>query len=87
MADGITISFGPVGPAGPGDLVVFVGDDLSLSGAARDVLGSAGADLVARAAASERFKGRSLTALALCATLVMSAQQAPAPAQANPPVA
>ncbi|KAB1074561.1 leucyl aminopeptidase [Methylobacterium soli] len=75
MADGITISFGPVGPAGPGDLVVFVGDDLSLSGAARDLLGSAGADLVARAAASERFKGRSLTALALPAPAGIEAER------------
>ncbi|WP_336487122.1 leucyl aminopeptidase [Methylobacterium nigriterrae] len=65
MADGITISFGPVSPAGPGDLVVFVGDDLSLGGAARDVLGSAGTDLVARAAAGERFKGRPLSALSV----------------------
>ena len=32
---------------------------------ARDALGAAGADLVARAAASEKFKGRSLSALSL----------------------
>ncbi len=65
MADGITITFAPVGRAGGGDLVVFVGDDLALSAAARDVLGGAGADLVARAAASEQFRGRHLTALSL----------------------
>ena len=65
MADGITISFAPVGRAGGGDLVVFAGDDLALGTAAREVLGQAGADLVARAAASEQFKGRAQTALVL----------------------
>jgi len=70
MADGIEIGFGPLeqsgqGSGGSGDLVVFVGDDLVLGAAARDVLGAPGADLVARAASSEKFKGRSLTALSL----------------------
>jgi leucyl aminopeptidase len=65
MADGITITFAPVGRAGGGDLVVFVGDDLAPGSAAREVLGSAGTDLVARAAASEQFRGRNLTALSL----------------------
>jgi leucyl aminopeptidase len=70
MADGIEIGFGPLeqsgqGSGGSGDLVVFVGDDLILGAAARDVLGASGADLVARAAASEKFKGRTLTALSL----------------------
>jgi leucyl aminopeptidase len=70
MADGIEIGFGPLeqsgqGSGGSGDLVVFVGDDLILGAAARDALGASGADLVARAAASEKFKGRTLTALSL----------------------
>ncbi|MDR7037856.1 MULTISPECIES: leucyl aminopeptidase [Methylobacterium] len=65
MADAITITFGPLGSAGRGDLVVFVGDDLALGSAARDVIGAGGADLVARAAAAEKFKGRSLSALVL----------------------
>ena len=70
MADGIEIGFGPLeqsgqGPGGSGDLVVFVGDDLSLGSAAREALGASGADLVARAAASEKFKGRALSALTL----------------------
>ncbi|WP_375464017.1 leucyl aminopeptidase [uncultured Methylobacterium sp.] len=65
MADGITISFAPVGRGGSGDLVVFAGDDLVLGSAAREVLGSAGADLIARAAPGEKFKGRSLSALVL----------------------
>jgi leucyl aminopeptidase len=70
MADGIEIGFGPLeqsgqGSGGSGDLVVFVGDDLILGAAARDALGASGSDLVARAAASEKFKGRTLTALSL----------------------
>ncbi|MBE7247161.1 MAG: leucyl aminopeptidase, partial [Actinomycetospora chiangmaiensis] len=70
MADGIEIGFGPLGqsgqgPGGPGDLVILVGDDLALGSAARDALGTSGADLVSRAAASEKFKGRSLTAMSL----------------------
>jgi leucyl aminopeptidase len=70
MADGIEIGFGPLGqsgqgPGGPGDLVILVGDDLALGSAARDALGASGADLLARAAASEKFKGRSLTAMSL----------------------
>ncbi|MDP4025683.1 leucyl aminopeptidase [Methylobacterium sp. NEAU 140] len=75
MADGIDIGFGPLGQAGTGDLVVFVGDDLALGGAARDALGGAGADLVARAAASEKFKGRSLSALSLPAPAGVSADR------------
>ncbi|MDN3574888.1 leucyl aminopeptidase [Methylobacterium longum] len=80
MADGIEIGFGPLGqsgqgPGGSGDLVVFVGDDLTLSAAARDALGAAGSDLVARAAASEKFKGRSLSALSLPAPSGVSAER------------
>jgi len=65
MADGIRIAFQPLAGSRGGDLVVFVGDDLALSGAATDALGRAGADLVARAAASERFKGKAQSALVL----------------------
>ena len=69
MADGLAIAFQPLSsqpaPNDPGDLVVFVGDDLALSPAAVDALGRSGADLVARAAASERFKGKTSSALSL----------------------
>lgn len=66
MAGGIEIAFEPLSSrARGGDLVVFVGDDLVLSGAASEALGRPGAELVARAAASERFKGKSQTALSL----------------------
>lgn len=65
MADGITVTFGALGADGAGDLVVFVGDDLGLGEAARRVLGREGTDLVARAAAGEKFKGRPLSAMSL----------------------
>jgi leucyl aminopeptidase len=67
MTDKIDIAFGPFGKGGSGDLVVFTGDDLALGGPAREALGSAGTDLVAKAAASEKFKGRSLSAMVLAA--------------------
>ena len=75
MANGIDIGFGPFGQGGTGDLVVFVGDDLALGAAARDALGGPGADLVARAAASEKFKGRSLSAMSLPAPAGLSADR------------
>ncbi|MDV2985492.1 UNVERIFIED_CONTAM: leucyl aminopeptidase [Methylobacteriaceae bacterium AG10] len=66
MAGGIEIAFEPLSSRGRGgDFVVFVGDDLALSGAAAEILGRQGADLVARAAASERFKGKAQSALVL----------------------
>ena len=66
MAGGIEIAFEPLSSRGAGgDLVVFVGDDLALSGAAAEILGRPGAELVARAAASERFKGKAQSALVL----------------------
>ena len=65
MADGITLAFQPLSSRGQGDLVLFAGDDLALSGPAKDLIGKAGADLVTRAAASERFKGKSQSALVL----------------------
>ncbi|KQP59091.1 leucyl aminopeptidase [Methylobacterium sp. Leaf108] len=79
MADGITIAFGPLGPVGQGDLqgdlIVFVGDDLVLSPAVIEAVGQGAADLVARAAASERFKGKSLSALVLPAPAGLTADR------------
>ncbi len=65
MADGIRIAFRSLSSSGSGDLVVFVGDDLALSPAAAKAIGKAGSELVARAAASERFKGKSQSAMTL----------------------
>lgn len=65
MADGIRIAFRSLASGGSGDLVVFVGNDLALSAAAAKAIGKAGSDLVARAAASERFKGKSQSAMTL----------------------
>ncbi|MEH3146755.1 MAG: leucyl aminopeptidase [Methylobacterium frigidaeris] len=63
MADGISIEFETLGSAAAGavqggDLVLFVGDDLALSPRAAEIAGPGAADLVARAAAAERFKGK-----------------------------
>jgi leucyl aminopeptidase len=65
MAEAIKIDFQPFGAPKGGDLVVFVGDDLRLTDAVATRLGSDVADLVARAAAAERFKGKSQTAISL----------------------
>ena len=75
MADGITIAFGPLGPVDHGDLVVFVGDDLTLAPSVLEVLGRNVADLIARAAPSERFKGKSLSALSLPAPAGLKADR------------
>ena len=75
MADAITIGFGPLGPVGHGDLVLFVGDDLVLAPAVAETVGHGVADLVARAAAGERFKGKPLTALAIPAPAGLSADR------------
>ncbi len=75
MTDTIDIAFGPFGQGGSGDLVVFIGDDLALGGPAREALGGGGTDLVAKAAASEKFKGRSLSALVLPAPAGVAADR------------
>jgi leucyl aminopeptidase len=75
MADGITIAFGALGPVGQGDLVVFVGDDLQLPATVLEAVGQDVADLLSRAAASERFKGKSLTALTLPAPAGLKADR------------
>ncbi|TDR89243.1 leucyl aminopeptidase [Enterovirga rhinocerotis] len=53
--DRITIAFRPVGAAAEGDLVVFVRDDLVPVGGGQP---AALAELIRRAAAAERFKGK-----------------------------
>ena len=60
--DVLKLGFGPFAAAARGVLVVFCDDGLSFGPATRKVLGPAAA-LVARAAKSERFTGKSGSAL------------------------
>ncbi|HEY4921542.1 MAG TPA: leucyl aminopeptidase [Xanthobacteraceae bacterium] len=66
MADGPTIGFAPFATPTSGVLVVFCDEALRLGPVTRRLLGAAGA-LVARAAAADRFKGKSSSALDLVA--------------------
>ncbi|RVU18791.1 leucyl aminopeptidase [Methylobacterium oryzihabitans] len=80
MADGISIEFETLGSAGAasaqgGDLVLFVGDDLALSPRAAEIAGAGAADLVARAAAAERFKGKLHGALTVVAPSGLAADR------------
>ncbi|PIK70826.1 leucyl aminopeptidase, partial [Methylobacterium frigidaeris] len=63
MADGISIEIESLAASGAqakpgGDLVLFVGEDLALSPRAAEIAGPGAAELVARAAGVERFKGK-----------------------------
>src|SRR3954454_22195010 len=64
MASTTKIDFQPFGPGKGGDLVVFVGDDLK-PGEAAAGLGPGIAELIAKAAPAERFKGKPQTALSV----------------------
>jgi leucyl aminopeptidase len=66
MADGPTVGFSTFSLPSSGVLVVFCDDGLRLGSATRRLLGPA-AGLVARAAATERFKGKSGSSLDLLA--------------------
>ncbi len=66
MADGPTIGFAPFATPAAGVLIVFCDDALRLGPATRRLLGAA-APLVPRAAAADRFKGKSGAALDLVA--------------------
>lgn len=66
MADTIKIEFQTPSVPKSGDLVVFVGADLALGPVAASLLGPA-AELISRAAAAERFKGKHQTAMSLTA--------------------
>src|SRR5689334_22438474 len=66
MADGPTVGFSAFSLPGSGVLVVFCDDGLRLGSATRRLLGPAAA-LVARAAAADRFKGKSGSSLDLVA--------------------
>jgi leucyl aminopeptidase len=66
MADARKIAFGPIVAPGGGVLVVFADDSVRFGAKTRAILGSA-ADLVTRAAKSERFTGKSGSALDIVA--------------------
>ncbi len=66
MAEGPTIAFVPFATPSSGVLVVFCDEGLKLGSNTRRLLGPA-ADLVARAARADRFKGKSGTSLDLVA--------------------
>src|SRR3954451_1251616 len=66
MADSRKLGFGPIAAPAGGVLVVFADDTLRFGAKTRNLLGS-GADLVARAAKSERFSGKSGSALDIVA--------------------
>ena len=66
MADGPTIGFAPFATPTAGVLVVFCDETLRLGAVTRRLLGAAAA-LVARAAAADRFKGKSGSVLDLVA--------------------
>ncbi len=64
MTDAVKLGFGPFSAPGKGSLVVFCDDGLKFGPATRKLLGAA-ADLVQRAARSERFTGKAGSSLDL----------------------
>ena len=66
MADSRRLGFGPIAAPAGGVLVVFADDSLRFGTRTRAILGSA-ADLVAKAAKSERFTGKNGSALDIVA--------------------
>jgi leucyl aminopeptidase len=65
MADAIRIEFQPFGLPKSGDLVVFAGEEGTLSEAVSARLGRDVAELIASAGRAERFKGKPQSALAI----------------------
>jgi leucyl aminopeptidase len=74
MADTRKLSFGPIASPSGGVLVVFADDSLHFGPKTRALLGSA-TDLVARAAKSERFTGKSGSALDIVAPAGLKASR------------
>jgi leucyl aminopeptidase len=74
MAANVKIEFHPFGAPTGGDLVLFVGEDLKPAGAATEVAAAA-AELIAKAAGAERFKGKAKTALAIPAPAGLGADR------------
>src|SRR5689334_6229226 len=74
MADTRRLGFGPIAAPAGGVLVVFADDSLRFGTKTRAILGSA-ADLVARAAKSERFTGKSGSVLDIVAPAGLKASR------------
>jgi leucyl aminopeptidase len=74
MADTHKLGFGPITSPAGGVLVVFADDSLTFGPKTRALLGEA-ADLVARAAKSERFTGKSGSALDIVAPAGLKASR------------
>src|SRR5258708_9400315 len=74
MGDTRKLGFGPIASPSGGVLVVFVDDNLHFGPKTRALLGSA-ADLVARAAKSERFTGKSGSTLDIVAPAGLKASR------------
>ena len=72
MADTIKIDFQAPGAVESGDLIIFVGDDLKPTPAVARQLGPKAAELIARAAAAERFKGKAQSAMTIAAPAGLS---------------
>src|SRR5437588_106531 len=72
MADPRRLGFGPMAPPAGGILVVFADDTLRFGARTRAILGSA-ADLVTKAAKTERFSGKNGSALDIVAPAGMKA--------------
>jgi leucyl aminopeptidase len=64
MAASVKIDFQPLSAPAGGDLVVFVGEDLEPSARIAELLGKS-SELIAKAAAPERFKGKANAALVI----------------------
>src|SRR5436190_3716925 len=74
MADTRKLGFGPIASPSGGVLVVFADDNLRFGPRTRALLGEA-ADLVTRAAKSERFTGKSGSALDIVAPAGLKASR------------
>jgi leucyl aminopeptidase len=74
MADGLTVGFAAFAAPAKGVLVVFCDDSLKFGPATRRLLGRA-TGLIARAAETERFKGKSGTSLDLVAPADLKASR------------
>src|ERR671932_151899 len=74
MASTVKIDFQPFGAVKGGDLVVFVADDLKPGDTAAG-LGAGIAELIAKAAPAERFKGKPKTALSIAAPAGLAADR------------